>query len=790
MKKTIRNINVLLAIFSLFLISGNRKIYGQNARTLKVKKGHPVLFVSKDNVRDIKAKKKALSDLHLFIKNKIETYTDNPEATDLIRKEVDTRTLKGHVDYFIEDCSAYGIDACLNGSTLSKAYARQYILSLLDRPIEGDDMPVRGKLFALGALYDWMYDDIGDDLKKQIRNEILDMIDYIDRTWGYVSNAVVDGHSRFGNISVLVGLLPIYHDVENVNKERYYKYLQLVIDNWTKKFNPFQTWVNRGGSHSMGWAYGASYSRYFPYIVWEFATNEESWLVDWQRDKPYFYLYGLRNDFNQKERNTGAFDNFPFSADVWASDYTSTLHGLQVLFSASHYKDPYAEWFYEHMKQRNIDGYMFKDNMWDILYNNFSDSKMSPPDDLPLSRFFPHSAFVSIRDNWDFNKNTLVVFKSSSFYAAGHHHKDQNAFTVYYKGPLAIDSGTYEAAGDWGSKHFWNYYTRSVAHNTILIYDPDEKFRKYSNDGGQYFFESDNPDLQQIKEGGSNHLDGIIHYEEGVDYTYTVGDATKAYRSEKLKLFQRSMVYLRHHSYDHPVIIVFDKVISTKPELRKTYLLHSIREPEVKDRIVKISIDDGMNPENQAFLFEETILPERSKIVKIGGRENNQEFFVHDDGHGKPHNYNEKAAYKNPSARQKRELREAGEWRVEISPEKPEKEDLFLNVLSVTDGEEGYAAVKTQYVSSENINGVMISDNDRKEKTMVLFCSDRDISKELIKMPEYPGFDRILFTGLETNANYTVKGTRKGLLIRKEKKGNLKSSDQGTLYLNSSYKQI
>ena len=28
----------------------------------------------------------------------------------------------------------------------------------------------------------------------------------------------------------------------------------------------------------------------FPYIVWEFATEEESWLTNWQRDKAYFNL--------------------------------------------------------------------------------------------------------------------------------------------------------------------------------------------------------------------------------------------------------------------------------------------------------------------------------------------------------------------------------------------------------------------------------------------------------------------------------------------------------------------
>jgi hypothetical protein len=789
-KKTVSILNLLLIICFLMININQGYTYAQNVRNLKIKTEHPYLFVSPDLIHQIKTKTDDLKSFHHYVKNSREKNTNNPEDTALIRTEVDKMTLKGHVDYFINDCSNYGIDAYINKNALSKAYAKQYILSLLDLPITGDDMPIRGKLFALGSLYDWIYDDLDEQLKKRMRNEILDLVEYVDNTWHYVSNAVVDGHSRFGNISVLVALLPIYHDINEENSDRYYKYLQLVIDNWATLFNPFQTWVNGRGSHSMGWAYGASYSRFFPYMVWEFATDEPSWLTDWQRDKVYFNLYGLRNDYNEKERKTGAYDNFPFSADVWASDYSSNLQGLQVLFSAAYYRDGHAKWFYNFMKNRNINGWMFKDNSWDILYNNFSKDEEKLPYDLSLSRYFPHSAFVIMRDSWDFNKNTLMIFKSSSFYAAGHHHKDQNAFTIYYKGPLAIDAGTYEAAGGWGSNHFWNYYTRSVAHNTMLIYDPSEKFREYSNDGGQYFFESDNPALKQIIEGGSNHLDGIIHYEEGVDYSYTVGDATKAYHSSKLKEYKRSIVYLRNHSYNHPVIIVYDKVVSTNSGFKKSYLLHSINEPIVTNNITMFQIDDGMNSENKAFLFQETLLPQSPQIIKIGGRENDQEFYVADDGKGKPRNYNEKAVYNNPSIRQKRELREGGEWRVEISPDNPNKEDVFLNVLSVTDGKEKYTATKTEYVYSEDFDGVIVSDNDKKESTLVLFCKHKKLSNDYIGISKESIFNNVLITGLNAKTTYKIYLVKRGFLLKNNRNGDLISSDQGTLYLDSSYRKL
>jgi hypothetical protein len=648
-------------------------------------------------------------------------------------------------------------------------------------------MHIRGKLFALGALYDWMYDNLDESLKKRMRHEILELVDYVDSSWNYVSNAVVDGHSRFGNISVLVGLLPIYHDVDEENRDKYYKYLQLVVDNWALKFNPFQEWVNGDGSHSMGWAYGASYSSFYPYIVWEFAADEDSWLTDWQKYKPYFYLYGLRNDYNRDERDQGAYDNFPFSADVWEAVYTSGLQGLQTLFSAYYYQDKYAQWFYNYMKKRNINGWAFKDNCWDILYNNFKDDAGLSPNDLPLSKYFKNSAYTVIRDRWDFNKNTLLVFKSSTFYAANHHHKDQNAFTIYYKGPLAIDAGTYEApAGGWGSDHFWNYYTRSVAHNTILVYDSTEKFRGYSNDGGQCFFEVDNPSLKQIKEGGCNHLDGIQLYEDNGDYVYTMGDASKAYNPSKLSDFKRHILYLRDYSYNHPVIIIYDNVVSTKPSFKKTYLLHSIREPEVSDSIVKITIDDGMDPKNRAFLFEETILPEKAEMVKVGGRKNNREYFVWDDGTGKPHNYNEEINYENLSKRQKREVREGGEWRVEISPSVFQENDRFLNVISVTDGGEEYSAVKTEYIPSEKFDGLIVNDNDGQESILVLFCKDNVSLNSFVKISKNSKIKQILISGLEKNKNYLIKKNADRLSIAIDEKGNYKSSQQGIIYIKQS----
>src|SRR5690606_11963118 len=63
-------------------------------------------------------------------------------------------------------------------------------------------------------------------------------------------------------------------------------------------------------------------------------------------------------------------------------------------------------------------------------------------------------------------------------------------FQLFYRGSLAIDSGIYQSKntryGDW---HHRSYFRRTIAHNSLLIEDPEEKFtftdKTVANDGGQ-----------------------------------------------------------------------------------------------------------------------------------------------------------------------------------------------------------------------------------------------------------------------------------------------------------------
>jgi hypothetical protein len=225
----------------------------------------------------------------------------------------------------------------------------------------------------------------------------------------------------------------------------------------------------------------------------------------------------------------------------------------------------------------------------------------------PLQPDFPQgrpegAGVVVMRSSWDDPAGTLLWFKASSHFLI-HGHKDQGSFQVYKKGWLAIDSGQYEE-----TPHLGNYTMRTVAHNSLLIYSPDEALNKdkvspvwvgYANDGGQRWVR---PTLTAAETNDIDHfLGGVTKFETipGV-YDYVHADITRSYNCvhvtndghrPKVSLVTRSLFFLRPDEY----IVVFDRMVSTKAEYPKRWLLHSVYRPEVDGK----ETFDGVIPYSQ-----------------------------------------------------------------------------------------------------------------------------------------------------------------------------------------------
>jgi len=291
----------------------------------------------------------------------------------------------------------------------------------------------------------------------------------------------------------------------------------------------------------------------------------------------------------------------------------------------------------------------------------------NPGEGLPLHRFFRRNMAV-VRSGWDISENskdTLFTFTCRDYMQGWHCHQDVNHFTIARRGELAIDSGVYAGNSD----HARNYQRATIAHNSILVYDPAEPLPAdvTARDGGQVF-RNDRSFLARtgVALVGWQTYDRSDFRAFGVGdgYYYMCGDGTRAYNYtdfRKVEHFTREIVHVSQ--VDPPVIVVFDRVTATKPAARKTWLLHTIEEPRIAGATVTVRHREGQ-------LTVHSLLPKNPVIAAVGGP--GKQFWVADPGQ----NY--------PAARKGTDADDQGwhgNWRIEISPATVAATHHFLTVL-------------------------------------------------------------------------------------------------------------
>ncbi|MBZ0270218.1 heparinase II/III-family protein [bacterium] len=263
---------------------------------------------------------------------------------------------------------------------------------------------------------------------------------------------------------------------------------------------------------------------------------------------------------------------------------------------------------------------------------------------------------------------TVVTFRSGDTISA-HQHADQNAFTIFRTAPLAIDSGVYD---DYWSVHSFQYYRRTIAHNTFVVFDPEETFPapkrlaragtpRLANDGGQDLFGAV-PKSMDDYEAHRDLLDtgDLQAFVSQEDYDYVRGDATHAYSSAKLTRFVREMLLLHRTRRDgNTILLVVDRLDLARPGLRAAWLLHTVERPDVQAGRALVRNGDA----------EMTVAPldPDCAIEVVGGK--GREFLV--DGT----NY--------PPERIRKTAPPAGAWRLEIVPPGREREIRMVTALVV-----------------------------------------------------------------------------------------------------------
>jgi len=368
-----------------------------------------------------------------------------------------------------------------------------------------------------------------------------------------------------------------------------------------------------------------------------------------------------------------------------------------LLMLAAEFRDPYAQYFLNHCPSKTF--LPNRQIIWkDLLWHDPSIPER-PLDDIPRSRIFRGHGLIAARSAWGWDEEgrrlpaSWVTFRCGRYFGQDTHY-DNNHFEIYYKGELAIDSGRDD--DDWGMERsasevrksqLFNYYRRSIAHNTILVEDNEEQAEMgVVSDGGQKELlyldgvrnEPENFDMKEylleekrmchdwVATPGRWDAGEMLAYTGNNLFTYACGDATKAYSSQKMERF------VRHFLFVHgDLVVVFDRVVATDPTYRKTWLLHSITQPRPRpDGAFEVAYNGGR-------LVCVPVLPEERRIEVVGGV--GKEFLVG----GIRYACGMKGSGRRKSPLHFGEL--PGAWRIEQCPSVPSEEDYFLNVFLLTD---------------------------------------------------------------------------------------------------------
>ena len=300
--------------------------------------------------------------------------------------------------------------------------------------------------------------------------------------------------------------------------------------------------------------------------------------------------------------------------------------------------------------------------------------------DLPKARLFENMGQVFMRSGSG-DDDTYALFTGGGVLKQ-HKHFDNNNFVIFKKGFLALDAGTRPEPG----LHLSHYYSRTVAHNCILIRMPDEKM--------PYYWGGPAPNEERLpvpNDGGQNSQLGskVIAFDENKEYVYVASDATKSYHNEKTNCVVRQFVFLLPDCF-----VVFDRVNASKAEYPKTWLLHTAEEPVINEKEFYVDQMEGR-------LFCRTLFPEEAQLTKIGGP--GKQFWS--DGR------NWSLQPGNSRMQDSHDL--YGQWRMEITPSKPAEDDCFLHVLQVGD-QTLKSMVKTTPLKKDDKIGVKFTWQDKE----------------------------------------------------------------------------
>jgi hypothetical protein len=515
-------------------------------------------------------------------------------------------------------------------------------------------------------ILDWCYNYLTPAKRQQLALSIFKMDREFMSTYIFSSagNSYVSSHNAYNSVQTMQNAITLYQadGLSNSKLDSVWNWYMALYIKWTTGFLPIYGYYRDDDG---GWNWGAAYA------MW--SLTDQFKLFDNMRigtTKNFFTdLPWVLNSINQYW-----YFNQPDYYCIHLGDGMTAMLGDNVIYRhASLFQDPRSMWMSQFFAQP-----LFMTYTWPVFnklfYKDFTLLSINKPNP-PLDWISDKVGLSVSRTSWD-STSAMVWFFNSWSKKASHEHADNNTFAIYKYAPLIIDAGYYDL---YGSIHFKNYYTRTIAHNSVCVYDSTEHFfygtEPVSNDGGQIYsppmMTYDDIFAPQFQRGR------WILYGTGNGYCYNIADAKLSYDSTKVDRFTRRLLFFRPDK-----VILLDhlhlKNVGVKQRIPK-WIVHFTNQPSVNGTLVSTIVPghlETFSGRDYTMSYHggnvaiRTLLPLSTQTTRIGGT--GYEYWVNNTNY--PPTGTIDTVHATP-----------GKWRLEVIPTQVTDTIIFFHTIKIGD---------------------------------------------------------------------------------------------------------
>ncbi|MFS0723772.1 Ig-like domain-containing protein [Paenibacillus sp. 1P07SE] len=591
-------------------------------------------------------------------------------------------------------------------------------------------------------VYDWCYDLLTEDEKDRFIQQFMRFATAPGKSPGFpikTGSLTITGHDVEGWFwnQLLIGLAIYDEDPRMWNGALSFFFAQ---------HQTVRDWFYGSGLHHQGWYIGTRHAHASNFNLLMRQLTDKDAFDAAAEDVPYQLLYHLRPDGEQLR-----------TADVAGDTSGREEFRVSVLDNTANlYENEYMKYAKRYFSTRDA---VFE-AILDILTRPAGLGER-PLDTLPLVRYFPEpvGAEMTARSGWEIggpaSDDYLVQMRIGQYWFGNHQHMDMGTFQIYYKGNLTGDSGAYRGSNTGAnSQHDLHYYRLPIAHNSLIIYNPNQVDGALpydpKNDGGIGFprqsGESQPRNLAQLVDPRNTYAVADV-LAQGTDeadgeyrYAYISGDLTKGFihpydtdNPDRAEQVTRSMVTMPTEEADHPLaFFVFDRIRALDAAYDKKFVMHVAEDPVISGNRVQTAAPRSQLGYN-GQLVSWSLLPENPSFDVVEGYKTG---------------YGENEREYDPGVPEGGDTFESMIYRLEVSDSEPGLDHYFLHAMTVSEDGTPVTVEPELIQLGEHRVGARLFN-----KT-VLFSKDGSLSTRVDVELEGDGIQGVLVTDLAEGAYY------------------------------------